>query len=57
MSYSQNPFVKRGVFGHPVKGKTMYEFMGILITENLDEILDIIWDYLDILDSLEEEKR
>ena len=31
--------------------------MGILITENLDEILDIIWDYLDILDSLEEEKR
>ena len=35
----------------------MYEFMGILITENLDEILDIIWDYLDILDSLEEEKR
>ena len=35
----------------------MYEFMGILITENLDEILDIIWDYLDILDLLEEEKR
>ena len=27
--------------------------MGILVNDNLDEILDIIWDYLDILDDVE----
>ena len=35
----------------------MYEFMGIQVNDNLDEILDIIWDYLDILDALEENKN
>lgn len=35
----------------------MYEFMGIQVNDNLDEILDIIWDYLDILDDLEENKN
>ena len=32
----------------------MYEFMGIQVNDNIDEILDIIWDYLDVLDDLEE---